>query len=253
MGICGAQCLFSPFWCSGSLFQKPSRGNRHWETDCSGCTLPKANDKSKWNILQNCQVVYKTQTRILKCIHLMTSKRCSNRYRCFCVEFSPVCSLCFRAIYFTAYSKSKETLNGVFVPNSGVVHMSSAGLAGEQSAVKCMQSRVLHKCFCLCFVYLMNDITECLHIIIEYLKKHSRLQKVNKVVTSQVYLTSVFCVQMLKLLLCAFIYSSNLCFELHRGDEVNISLNCIVELNVLLYPPVLSFHNKLSDEPHLDG
>uniref|UniRef100_A0A8C2Z3U5 Solute carrier family 25 member 33 n=1 Tax=Cyclopterus lumpus TaxID=8103 RepID=A0A8C2Z3U5_CYCLU len=42
-----------------------------------------------------------------------------------------------RAIYFAAYSKSKETFNGVFVPNSGVVHMSSAGLAGEQSAVKC--------------------------------------------------------------------------------------------------------------------
>lgn len=35
-----------------------------------------------------------------------------------------------RAIYFAAYSKSKETFNGIFVPNSGVVHMSSAGFAG---------------------------------------------------------------------------------------------------------------------------
>ncbi|XP_022597360.1 solute carrier family 25 member 33 [Seriola lalandi dorsalis] len=34
-----------------------------------------------------------------------------------------------RAIYFAAYSKSKEMFNGLFVPNSGVVHMSSAGVA----------------------------------------------------------------------------------------------------------------------------
>lgn len=34
-----------------------------------------------------------------------------------------------RAIYFAAYSKSKELFNGVFVPNSGPVHMSSAGFA----------------------------------------------------------------------------------------------------------------------------
>uniref|UniRef100_A0A8C7WF50 Solute carrier family 25 member 33 n=1 Tax=Oncorhynchus mykiss TaxID=8022 RepID=A0A8C7WF50_ONCMY len=34
-----------------------------------------------------------------------------------------------RAIYFAAYKKAKETFNGVFVPNSGVVHMSSAGFA----------------------------------------------------------------------------------------------------------------------------
>ncbi|XP_040048635.1 solute carrier family 25 member 33 [Gasterosteus aculeatus] len=34
-----------------------------------------------------------------------------------------------RAIYFAAYSKAKETFNGLFVPNSGVVHMSSAGVA----------------------------------------------------------------------------------------------------------------------------
>lgn len=43
-------------------------------------------------------------------------------YQCFC----------FRAIYFAAYSKSKEIFNGLFVPNSGLVHMSSAGVAGEQ-------------------------------------------------------------------------------------------------------------------------
>uniref|UniRef100_A0A665UH00 Solute carrier family 25 member 33 n=1 Tax=Echeneis naucrates TaxID=173247 RepID=A0A665UH00_ECHNA len=36
-----------------------------------------------------------------------------------------------RAIYFAAYSKSKEMFNGLFVPNSGAVHMSSAGVAGE--------------------------------------------------------------------------------------------------------------------------
>lgn len=34
-----------------------------------------------------------------------------------------------RAIYFAAYSKSKEMFNGVFVPNCGLVHMSSAGFA----------------------------------------------------------------------------------------------------------------------------
>uniref|UniRef100_A0A3B4A4S8 Solute carrier family 25 member 33 n=1 Tax=Periophthalmus magnuspinnatus TaxID=409849 RepID=A0A3B4A4S8_9GOBI len=34
-----------------------------------------------------------------------------------------------RAIYFAAYSKSKELFNGLFVPNSGLVHMSSAGSA----------------------------------------------------------------------------------------------------------------------------
>ncbi|KAG7477553.1 hypothetical protein MATL_G00070850 [Megalops atlanticus] len=34
-----------------------------------------------------------------------------------------------RAIYFAAYSKSKEMFNGIFVPNSGLVHMSSAGFA----------------------------------------------------------------------------------------------------------------------------
>ncbi|KAM3872517.1 solute carrier family 25 member 33 [Diretmus argenteus] len=34
-----------------------------------------------------------------------------------------------RAIYFAAYSKSKDVFNGVFVPNSGLVHMSSAGFA----------------------------------------------------------------------------------------------------------------------------
>ncbi|XP_026055789.1 solute carrier family 25 member 33-like [Carassius auratus] len=34
-----------------------------------------------------------------------------------------------RAIYFAAYSKSKEAFNGIFVPNSGIVHISSAGFA----------------------------------------------------------------------------------------------------------------------------
>ncbi|KPP59298.1 solute carrier family 25 member 33-like [Scleropages formosus] len=34
-----------------------------------------------------------------------------------------------RAIYFATYSKSKEALNGIFVPNTGIVHMSSAGIA----------------------------------------------------------------------------------------------------------------------------
>lgn len=41
------------------------------------------------------------------------------------------CLFFLRAIYFAAYSKSKETFNGIFVPNSGAVHMSSAGFAGE--------------------------------------------------------------------------------------------------------------------------
>lgn len=55
-------------------------------------------------------------------------------YSCPYEKSLPVCSLYFRAIYFAAYSKAKEIFNGLFVPNSGAVHMSSAGLAGEQSA-----------------------------------------------------------------------------------------------------------------------
>ncbi|XP_068602474.1 solute carrier family 25 member 33 isoform X2 [Brachionichthys hirsutus] len=34
-----------------------------------------------------------------------------------------------QAIYFASYSKSKELLNGLFVPNSGAVHMLAAGVA----------------------------------------------------------------------------------------------------------------------------
>ncbi|XP_028663730.1 solute carrier family 25 member 33 [Erpetoichthys calabaricus] len=34
-----------------------------------------------------------------------------------------------RAIYFAAYSKSKEKFNGIFVPDSSLVHMCSAGFA----------------------------------------------------------------------------------------------------------------------------
>lgn len=52
-------------------------------------------------------------------------------YSCRCMKSSYQFVLCFRAIYFAAYSKSKEVFNGLFVPNSGVVHMSSAGAAGE--------------------------------------------------------------------------------------------------------------------------
>lgn len=39
VGICGAQCLFSPFWSGDGLFQKPSSESRHPGTDCSGYTL----------------------------------------------------------------------------------------------------------------------------------------------------------------------------------------------------------------------
>lgn len=55
-----------------------------------------------------------------------------------CERFLPACSLCFRAIYFAAYSKAKEIFNGLLVPNSGAVHMSSAGVAGE---LVCMLAR----------------------------------------------------------------------------------------------------------------
>lgn len=57
---------------------------------------------------------------------------CVNLYTCSC-SYQFVL-LGFRAIYFAAYSKAKEAFNGLLVPNSGVVHMSSAGVAGEQSA-----------------------------------------------------------------------------------------------------------------------
>lgn len=52
----------------------------------------------------------------------------------------PVIELCvvthvsccvFRAIYFAAYSSSKERLNRVFEPDSTQVHMTSAGIAGN--------------------------------------------------------------------------------------------------------------------------
>uniref|UniRef100_A0A6Q2YQ21 Solute carrier family 25 member 33 n=1 Tax=Esox lucius TaxID=8010 RepID=A0A6Q2YQ21_ESOLU len=47
-----------------------------------------------------------------------------------------------RAIYFAAYKKSKETFNGIFVPNSGLVHMSSAGFAVTNSvSISCFSLR----------------------------------------------------------------------------------------------------------------
>lgn len=49
----------------------------------------------------------------------------------FHLELICIFHVCFRAIYFAAYSKSKEIFNGLFVPNSGLVHMSSAGVGGE--------------------------------------------------------------------------------------------------------------------------
>uniref|UniRef100_A0A8B9Z3S1 Solute carrier family 25 member 36 n=1 Tax=Buteo japonicus TaxID=224669 RepID=A0A8B9Z3S1_9AVES len=35
-----------------------------------------------------------------------------------------------RAVYFACYSKAKERFNGIFVPNSNIVHICSAGSAG---------------------------------------------------------------------------------------------------------------------------
>ncbi|MEE6523518.1 hypothetical protein FKM82_022458, partial [Ascaphus truei] len=35
-----------------------------------------------------------------------------------------------RAVYFASYSKAKEKFNAIFVPNSNIVHMCSAGSAG---------------------------------------------------------------------------------------------------------------------------
>lgn len=125
VGISSAQCLFSPFWCSDSLFQKPSRERRH--RDCSGCMLSELHISPNRHNLHNCTGAIKAwKTLIFKhvfdffflCVCLL------------CVKVLSLCSLCFRAIYFAAYSKSKEIFNGLFVPNSGVVHMSSAGVAG---------------------------------------------------------------------------------------------------------------------------
>lgn len=61
-----------------------------------------------------------------------------------CVEVSHQVVLFFRAIYFTAYSKSKETLNGLLVPNSGLVHMSSAGIAGTFLIHSIVQCKIIH-------------------------------------------------------------------------------------------------------------
>lgn len=36
-----------------------------------------------------------------------------------------------RAVYFACYSKAKEQFNSMFVPNSNIVHVCSAGSAGE--------------------------------------------------------------------------------------------------------------------------
>lgn len=41
---------------------------------------------------------------------------------------------CHRAIYFAAYSKAKEKLNGVLEPDSTQVHMLSAGMAGNNGS-----------------------------------------------------------------------------------------------------------------------
>uniref|UniRef100_A0A8C9LCC4 Solute carrier family 25 member 36 n=1 Tax=Pavo cristatus TaxID=9049 RepID=A0A8C9LCC4_PAVCR len=35
-----------------------------------------------------------------------------------------------RAVYFACYSKAKERFNGIFIPNSNIVHICSAGSAG---------------------------------------------------------------------------------------------------------------------------
>lgn len=120
VGICGGQCLFSPFWCSDSLFQKLSSdaGNGLlWIHSVKG-----HHHKSKWNQLHNCLGVIKPYS-YWNSVFVFAAASIKSSY-----QFV----LCFRAIYFAAYSKSKEMFNGVFVPNSGAVHMSSAGVAGEQ-------------------------------------------------------------------------------------------------------------------------
>lgn len=57
VGICGAQCLFSRFWCGKGLFQKLSKERRHrlvWMHSVKG------QHKSKWNHLNNFPVVQKS-------------------------------------------------------------------------------------------------------------------------------------------------------------------------------------------------
>lgn len=48
-----------------------------------------------------------------------------------CADVFIMFSLCSdRAVYFACYSKAKEQFNGIFVPNSNIVHIFSAGSAG---------------------------------------------------------------------------------------------------------------------------
>lgn len=84
------------------------------------------------------------------------------------------CLLSFRAIYFAAYSKSKEVFNGLFVPNSGLVHMSSAGAAGECCAcfltvtnvMKCLKTETgLWQISSKCFLFHLQCISTCLGVI----------------------------------------------------------------------------------------
>lgn len=53
---------------------------------------------------------------------------CNVYYIAFLLFF--VCLFFHRAVYFACYSKAKERFNGIFVPNSNIVHICSAGSAG---------------------------------------------------------------------------------------------------------------------------
>lgn len=122
MGIAGAHCLFSPLCCSDSVFQKAGGASGLWGEQTALDARPEK------------AVAGPNRTSCHKhraCVEAEGIDVCG-----FCQERSlPACSLRSRAIYFAAYSKSKEVFNGLLVPNSGAVHMSSAGVAGELARV----------------------------------------------------------------------------------------------------------------------
>lgn len=118
---CG--CLFSSLC---RLFQTFSKEN---SLHCQELSLQAVQLDKTLAAFQRKWLFYIKMNSALSCVDRGSRGCWVQQNRVANVLFS--CLFFCRAIYFAAYSKSKETFNGLFVPNSGVVHMSSAGFAGE--------------------------------------------------------------------------------------------------------------------------
>lgn len=157
LGFSCARCLFSFFCCADGLFQKPNYENCHRGTDCTRQLCCQRLPSTQTDPLHNCTAI-KGRFTLWKCTLLIfiylckTPAAASSSHKCSCV---------FRAFYFAAYSKSKDLFNGLFVPNSGLVHMSSAGVAGEQFLAFLSSTRytVIFLPVCLCAYHTISCTT----------------------------------------------------------------------------------------------